>query len=909
MFECNKIYETLVNRQDEKSKYYSSFIVPAFHDMKYFLQNIKYLFPEFPDHGIDHSERILRNISRILDEETINNMSSLEIVVLIFATLFHDSGMCLFNSGKGKDYIRDNHHIIATEVINKYFDNYLKGMNENMRIRSAVIFTCEAHNLSLEELVKHPRFRWTDDIDHFRVRYFVLAFLLRIGDLMDIEAERANCFRMMMYSDLFSDISFDHNKRHQNLIHYDPTPKSITIEVIAENINQYFIWSDWFAYLNQDIEKFNALFAGDVFRLPTAQTTITQSNGADFTVKRLRLDIDENGSLWKVISNSVYTYELDFLREILQNAIDASLKTVYLDQNKKIDHVSPRSWNCGELHIDVVYSSQERTLCVIDYGIGMDDEDLDNFLFKMSGSGKVENQNRSFDFPGIAHYGIGFVSCLINADKIEILTSKNGQDLYKASLGANSNSALVEKLDNKDRYIGTAIVLKLKQDYSDSLIETYLSATFRYVSVPIYYYGLERIIKQLDNREIDKLNNALFKFPYKLTELIDIDHPEMRKIYQSKLELLEKKKSQYDDVIDTYETIYKYFKKDKGYQLNEEFINNLIQTEINKGNADSFLSLFLKYIKENIEYFSTISNHDLREEFNEYEEKMHEALNTCSGITEQYRFPVVFNIESINSIDWNYLFVEINSKLVVVSDTLIKSNQPFSLRRKTGILMIKQIVVDYDRGIECMAINCFLIRKGNVVNKLVMKKRADPNANFIGTSGIDNKFETILRIENNMLSVVYPKYSGSESYEFCSTSENVSKELLEIKQILNREVYPFIQDGIRVSRNMINVFPLGAFRMNCNLTAASRMKLNITRHDISEIRADLDEWMNNVGDFIQHRLLEGIYVAFNELGLSFVDLKAVINERQVIVVGSIDELARSNLIRIIEEKSNNNNLT
>ena len=100
----------------------------------------------------------------------------------------------------------------------------------------------------------------------------------------------------------------------------------------------------------------------------------------------------------------------------------------------------------------------------------MNRSDLRDFLFKVSSSGYSEKNIRDFPFATIAKYGIGFASCLINAEWIEIYTAKKEESsLYKVTLETGLNQAYIQTI-SADDFLGTALVLKLKNHYSSEKV-------------------------------------------------------------------------------------------------------------------------------------------------------------------------------------------------------------------------------------------------------------------------------------------------------------------------------------------------------------------------------------------------------------------------------------------------------
>jgi len=933
----NKIYMELEKRQDERTRYYRSFIEPLLHDMRPFLENIKYTFPEYPDHGIQHSLRILDYLGGIVNSDLLAQLSSLDIFVLIFSALFHDSAMALFNVDKiEKETIRNQHALKAKEVISRYFDSCLLNLSEKDRIEKAVVFVCEAHGLMLGDLISDKRFKIVDRVDTLPIHYGILAFLLRIGDLMDLEAERANNFRMMMFCDGFSALSREHNMRHLKVDVYNYNPSQLEITVIAENKTQYRIWDEWFSYLNDDLEKFNALYAREGLYLPNLKAEIQSPSCANYEVQSLRFEIDDNGGLWDIISQSIYTNELDFVRELLQNSIDASLKVVYQDNAKSLDHVSPRSWGSRANSVVVLYSEKEKTLCVIDHGIGMDSEDLKNYLFKVSSTGRVSCDKRSFEFPGIAQYGIGFVSCLINADNIELYTSKSGEKTYKVSLENGRNYAFIETQADNDKYIGTSIVLKLKQQFGYSEISNYIVTTFVYPSVNIQIIDADKTMAMLR----EETNG--------FSGLLSLDKP-----YEF-VALLHKKQEEYAPIL---RKLYEAEDKVRGMQRHLEELSLYYKENHQRINC---IDHYLEYNARIQEFLSSISNVDIRKKLKnltltrkmliQFEEEQtadyiidafddsereleNELARLHKQITEQL-IPIIHveNKTLNDQNDWKYFVARFDSNLELYD--IIKTNDPISLKKGSGIVLIRHREVDYDYGIEYIAINGFMFYHGKVCNRLIRLTHTyddnysgrRPKSFTIGVKGgfdyirdaiqeftdeeyeeqvygfddtyddydgilsafdgnrearFDNLYDEI-SIENNEINknlerdinfhisafnheVVEDKYIRGELL----TARALLKEAArEMQEIILSDKHAFYQDGIAIPSRLNSIFPMGFFRIKCNCTANARMKLNITRHKPSEIRSDVEEWINVTGRKIQGKILQKLEEAWEELNLS-----------------------------------------
>ena len=191
----------------------------------------------------------------------------------------------------------------------------------------------------------------------------------------------------------------------------------------------FVAWEQWLSYLDNEVMYANTHYLtndnSDFFlhyKFPEVVKEVKPSENADFSVEEIRFQVDENGTLWDILTKSIYTNEFDYIRELVQNAIDATLLKMYSDTNVSLPHQSPRSWNCTD-KVMIAYSQKDGVLWVEDYGIGMNEKELSNYLFKTAKSGYQNMGKRTFEFPAIAKFGIGFASCLTKADEIQVGTT------------------------------------------------------------------------------------------------------------------------------------------------------------------------------------------------------------------------------------------------------------------------------------------------------------------------------------------------------------------------------------------------------------------------------------------------------------------------------------------------------
>ncbi|MDO5862444.1 MAG: ATP-binding protein, partial [Thermoplasmata archaeon] len=169
----------------------------------------------------------------------------------------------------------------------------------------------------------------------------------------------------------------------------------------------------------------------------------------------------ESKQLLDLMINSIYTHREIFLREIISNASDAIDKLHYLSMTKPDEVTVARE----ELGIKVVADKEARTITVIDNGIGMDKEDLENNLGVIAHSGSLDFKRdlaEGGDVDIIGQFGVGFYSSFLVADEVTVYTRKYGTDqAYRwRSKGADGYTIDECEMDGW----GTRVVMHIRPD-------------------------------------------------------------------------------------------------------------------------------------------------------------------------------------------------------------------------------------------------------------------------------------------------------------------------------------------------------------------------------------------------------------------------------------------------------------
>ena len=165
--------------------------------------------------------------------------------------------------------------------------------------------------------------------------------------------------------------------------------------------------------------------------------------------------------LLQLMIHSLYSNRDIFLRELVANAADALDKARF---ESLTDPASARDWK-----IRITPDSENKTLTITDNGIGMTEEDVVENIGTIAKSGTKAflqmleaREDKSADMPElIGQFGVGFYSAFMVADKVELITRRNGAPAVKWSSNGQADYTLdaAEKSEP-----GTEIILHLKED-------------------------------------------------------------------------------------------------------------------------------------------------------------------------------------------------------------------------------------------------------------------------------------------------------------------------------------------------------------------------------------------------------------------------------------------------------------
>ena len=236
-------------------------------------------------------------------------------------------------------------------------------------------------------------------------------------------------------------------------------------------------------------------------------------------------------NIFPVIKKFLYSDHEIFLRELVANAVDATQKM------KALASSGDFKGELGDLSVRIELDEKERTLKIIDRGIGMTEEEVDKYINQIAFSSAGEFLEKYKDQIGniIGHFGLGFYSAFMVAEKVtvETLSWQEGAKAVKWSCDGSPEYEMSD-CDKTDR--GTVITLYIdkeeeefaKKDRIASLLDKYC----KFMPVPVVF-GKEQEWKDGKYVDTDKDNVINKVEPLWMKKPVDLKEEDYMNFYRA----------------------------------------------------------------------------------------------------------------------------------------------------------------------------------------------------------------------------------------------------------------------------------------------------------------------------------------------------------------------------------------
>lgn len=216
-------------------------------------------------------------------------------------------------------------------------------------------------------------------------------------------------------------------------------------------------------------------------------------------------------NIFPIIKQFLYSDQEIFLRELVSNAVDATTKL------KALASKGIFKGELGDMTIEIILDSENKTLTIRDKGIGMTSAEVEKYLNQVAFSSAQEFLEKYKNEAIIGHFGLGFYSAFMVADKVEVVTKTYKKTVKAAKWTCNGDTEYtLEESSKKER--GTDIILHISEDSKEYLeegrIQTLLSKYCKFLPVEIKFgtkketiYEGEGDDKEAKEIEVDNIIN------------------------------------------------------------------------------------------------------------------------------------------------------------------------------------------------------------------------------------------------------------------------------------------------------------------------------------------------------------------------------------------------------------------
>lgn len=328
-----------------------------------------------------------------------------------------------------------------------------------------------------------------------------VAAMLRIGDLLDIDNNRFSPYAVAHFGRLPL-VSMLHFEKHKSITHICVTESMIEAEAHTDDYEVGLLADDWFTDIEREVKELICFWneivpealRGCTLKKSKCIVYLLDKEGGVYQAfdahQKKEFTINKKKLIKLLIGTSIYDTEMEFLREYIQNAMDASKMQLWIDlQNGKYEfQKNPHifEWeNFSPFDLDKsVYSNyrikiefgwnankDKISLSIIDQGIGIEKEYM-NHLSEI-GTGWKKRECYSAELKKMIRwlmptggFGIGIQSAFMVSDSVEILT-KSDKDIhaYKVILKSPEKGGRVSKEIISNNYVrGTKVTIEIQPE-------------------------------------------------------------------------------------------------------------------------------------------------------------------------------------------------------------------------------------------------------------------------------------------------------------------------------------------------------------------------------------------------------------------------------------------------------------
>lgn len=384
-----------------------------------------------------------------------------------------------------------------------------------------------------------------------------ISCLLRLGDLLDLDDGRFNTtFERVA---LFPDSSKVHKDKHRSITLFLVSPEKIQVSAVCKDTDVYRETRAWFDWLKEEVKNLSSRwseivprgFKGGPPSLGNIKLSIEGSGNINEQLD-LQFNINQKRAFELIEGQGIYSDKLIFIRELIQNAMDATKIQMWKDiKNGKYDGMSEALLGISEnrledikqkkdfefpsdlperikayypIHINIDYDvkKEELSFSIEDRGCGISIYDLK----RMENVGGSWNQDRELmkfinDMPEFlrptGNFGIGLHSVFLATDQMDINTKSEDDKGYDLTFVSRRKNGYITVKENKNKnVVGSKITVKIEG--REKIIDCMISSKISDEEI----YDLDVFDKELKQREEKRPLLKLEQYTKEIIKYIEI---------------------------------------------------------------------------------------------------------------------------------------------------------------------------------------------------------------------------------------------------------------------------------------------------------------------------------------------------------------------------------------------------
>ena len=664
------IFEKILKERCESSSY--EVLLVQWHAAKTYIPNILSMigniFPHYSLHDATHSEKILSNICRILGENQIRGLSTTDIWMLLFVAYFHDIGMfvsrddiiktvnekeflqyinekkqdsssemnvyanlfevkedglhycaCKFSSESFyalryllADYLRTSHSDRSKRIIQESSFIYIPESIPK-RIFDLLANICCYHAKDFSNIMglQLKENGFLDDDCHPRF----IACMLRLGDVLDVDNDRFSSIVLSTLPSIPTE-SLLHIEKHLSISTLYIGSAEIMLEAHCKSIDVGELTNSWFKWIADEIDNqtknWHSIIPNNTFApLPLIKKLNVYIDGYDAVNSNgnYKFSFDSSKALSFIQGAGFYGTKFIFVRELLQNATDATYLRVYLE-NKSIKEKGSFDKECKKHPIHFCISEDKKhpeilKIKVKDSGVGIDKDDFESIL----NSGKKNKWKKQLvkEMPEwmkpSGAFGVGLHSIFPLADSFEIFTTKKngGRTISGIVFSPTSQRNGSIYLKNTKAEAGAETGTEISFEYKSCRIPTRLTLSSAHPNLMHQFHNYDFTNSENENFELAEIVDEVFTFAMasNVPIILKVNKSETDVDYDSNFEFFDAE-SGFEFNIRNNRTIRRMFYRNQLLKKANWLDLYFISTDVNilSGDADQMLLMNRDDLKE-----------------------------------------------------------------------------------------------------------------------------------------------------------------------------------------------------------------------------------------------------------------------------------------------------------------------